>query len=62
MSENQWYELVTKPISRARWVYRFSIVPVFAVYAVLIGALLWVVYPAEVMAVADVILARLKFD
>lgn len=59
MSEKQWVELVTRPISRARWVYRVSIVPVFAVYVVLIGALLWVVYPAEVMAVAGPILALL---
>ncbi|RYY26348.1 MAG: hypothetical protein EOP62_10950 [Sphingomonadales bacterium] len=43
MSEEQWTELVTRPVSRARWVYRVSIVPVFAVYALLIGALLWVV-------------------
>lgn len=60
MSDKQWVELVTRPISRARWVYRASIVPVLAVYVVLIGALLWVVYPAEVMAVADPILAPLS--
>lgn len=62
MSDKQWVELVTRPVSRARWVYRVSIVPVFAVYVVLIGALLWVVYPAEVMAVADSILAHLTYD
>ncbi|MBZ9996238.1 hypothetical protein [Mesorhizobium sp. BH1-1-4] len=60
MSDKQWAELVTRPISRARWVYRVSIVPVLAVYVVLIGALLWVVYPAGVMAVADPILALLS--
>lgn len=60
MSEAQWAELVTRPISRARWVYRLSIGPVLVVYLVLIGALLWVVYPAEVMAVADPILAMLS--
>lgn len=60
MSDTQWAELVSRPISRARWVYRASIVPVFAVYVVLIGALLWVVYPAEVMAVAGPILALLS--
>lgn len=60
MSGEQWAELVTRPISRARWVYRLSIGPVLVVYLVLIGALLWVVYPAEVMAVADPILAMLS--
>ncbi|RST85243.1 hypothetical protein EJC49_16710 [Aquibium carbonis] len=60
MSDDQWGELVTRPISRARWVYRASIVPVMAVYVVLIGALLWVVYPAEVMSVVDPILTRLS--
>jgi hypothetical protein len=62
MSEKQWIELVTQPVSRARWVYRFSIVPVFAVYAVLIGSLLWVVYPAEVMAIADDVLTHSRFN
>ncbi|MVA73347.1 hypothetical protein GOZ81_20035 [Agrobacterium vitis] len=60
MSDKQWGELVTQPISRARWVYRASVFPVVAVYGVLIGALLWVVYPAEVMAVVDFILALLS--
>jgi hypothetical protein len=60
MSERQWAELVNRPVSRARWVYRVSIVPVFSVYAVLIGALLWVAYPAEVTAIADTIFARLR--
>lgn len=60
MSDNQWVELVTRPVSRARWVYRASIVPVMAVYVVLIGALLWVAYPAEVMSVADPLLTRLS--
>ncbi|MFG1404163.1 MULTISPECIES: hypothetical protein [Xanthobacter] len=60
MSEKQWVELVIRPVSRARWVYRLSVVPVFAVYIVLIGALLWVVYPAEVKAVAGFILALLS--
>ena len=60
MSEKQWAELVNRPVSRARWVYRVSIVPVFSVYAVLIGALLWVAYPAEVTAIADTIFARLR--
>jgi hypothetical protein len=53
MSDKQWAELVTQPISRARWVYRISIGPVSAVYFVLIGALLWVAYPAEVLAIAE---------
>ena len=60
MSEKQWSELVTRPISRSRWIYRVSIIPVFAVYVLLIGALLWVVYPAEMMAVAKAILAVLS--
>lgn len=60
MSEEQWAELVTRPISRARRVYRFSIVPVFAVYVVLIGSLLWVAYPAEMMAVAQFVGAVLS--
>ncbi|MCP1227772.1 hypothetical protein [Acetobacter fabarum] len=60
MPEKQWGELVTRPVSRARWIYRFSIIPVFAVYVVLIGALLWVVYPAEMMAVAKHILVVLS--
>lgn len=60
MSEMQWRELVIRPISRARWVYRASIIPVFAVYVVLIGALLWVVYPAEVMALVGAVLALLS--
>ena len=60
MSDNQWIELVTRPISRARWVYRASVVPVVAVYAVLIGALLWIVYPAEMIATVDSTLALLS--
>ncbi|MFN3747011.1 MAG: hypothetical protein ACK4TL_20135, partial [Hyphomicrobiaceae bacterium] len=60
MSDKQWVELVTRPISRARWVYRASVVPVVAVYAVLIGALLWLVYPAQVTAVTDFIPALLS--
>lgn len=60
MPEEQWFDLVTRPVSRARWVYRVSIVPVFAVYVALIGALLWVVYPAEVMAAVGPILAVLS--
>ncbi|MDG2520570.1 hypothetical protein P7B02_03365 [Caulobacter segnis] len=59
MSEKQWMDLVTRPVSRARWVYRVSVVPVLAVYIVLISALLWVVYPAEVMAIARPVLALL---
>lgn len=51
MAENQWTELVAKPISRARWVYRIAIAPVSAVYLVLIGALLWMAYPAEVLSI-----------
>lgn len=60
MPEKQWVELVTRPVSRARRVYRFSIIPVFVVYVVLIGVLLWVVYPAEMMAVAKLILVVLS--
>lgn len=56
MSDTQWAELVTRPISRARWVYRTSIAPVFAVYVILIIALLWVVYPTEVATAADSII------
>lgn len=62
MPDKEWVDLVTRPVSRARWVYRVSIVPVFAVYVVLIGALLWVVYPAEVMAALGSILARLTLE
>lgn len=56
MSEPQWTDLVTRPVSRARWVYRISIVPVSVVYLVLIAALLWVAYPEEVIAVGGYLL------
>lgn len=50
MSDGQWNELVVQPISRARTVYRISIVPVSIVYLILIGALLWVAYPVELLS------------
>ena len=59
MPDKQWAELVTQPVSRARWVYRISVVPVVAVYVLLIGALLWVAYPAEVMAIASSVIGLL---
>lgn len=53
MSDSQWNELVVRPISRARTVYRISIVPVSLVYFILIGALLWAAYPLELLSTWD---------
>ncbi|MGR4891025.1 hypothetical protein ACIPPQ_08350 [Sphingopyxis sp. LARHCG72] len=53
MSAAQWNELVVQPISKARWVYRLSVVPVAAVYVALILALLWVPYPVRIEALVE---------
>lgn len=50
MSATQWSTLVLEPISKARWVYRLSIVPVSTVYIALILALLWMPFPARIEA------------
>ena len=50
MSNEQWADLVLRPIARARWVYRLSILPVALVYIALISLLLWVSYPTQMEA------------
>ena len=60
MSDPQWNELVTRPISQARWVYRIAIAPVTAVYLVLIGTLLWLANPAEVLIIWEQVLESLS--
>lgn len=60
MSDDQWADLVTRPISRARWVYQISIIPVLAVYFVLIVILLWVAYPAKMQVTHEVLLKFLQ--
>lgn len=55
MSVAQWSELVARPISKARWVYRLSIGPVLVVYFGLILALLWMPYPAQIEALFELL-------